>query len=268
MNLKGIALLFLAAVALSACATVPTGPSVRVLPGPGKPFEVFQSDDAGCRQWASHQAGAGASESANKTLASGAAVGTILGGGLGAAIGAASGHAVTGLGVGAASGAIVGTAAASGPAAETGREVQRRYDNAYMECMYAKGNQVPGMGPSRQAIAPSPPPVAVQPQGPPLMANVEPPPPANYPPPGLPPDLYGGPGTGECVPPCGPNTVYVVPGYPGMYYYPYYPGLYWYGGFWYWNRGGIWYHYGAGFRGWGRLPPGRVPFGGRFYGRR
>ena len=177
MNLKGSALLLLAVVTLSACATMPTGPSVRVWPGPGKPFEVFQSDDAVCRQWASQQVGTQASESANKTLATGAAVGTILGGGLGAAIGAANGHIGTGLAVGAASGAIVGTAAASGPASGAQWEVQRRYDNVYLECMYSKGNQVPGVvDPARQPVPPSPPPVAVQPQEPPMMATVEPPP--------------------------------------------------------------------------------------------
>lgn len=176
MNLKGNVLFLLAVVTLSACATMPTGPSVRVMPGPGKPFEVFQSEDAGCRQWASQQAGQ-ASESANKTLATGALVGTVLGAGIGTAIGAATGHAGSGAGVGAASGAIVGTAAASGPASGAQWEVQRRYDNAYMECMYAKGNQVPGaVAPSRQAVPPSPPLMAGQPEEPPIMANVEPPP--------------------------------------------------------------------------------------------
>jgi len=177
MKFKGIVLLLLAALALSACATIPTGPSVRVMPGPGKPFEVFQSDDAACRQWASEQVRTGPGESTGKTLAGGAAVGTILGGGLGAAIGAATGHVGAGAGIGAASGAIMGTAAASGPAAGAGREVQRRYDNAYMQCMYSKGNQVPGVGgPPIQAVQPPPPPVTVQPQEPPITANIEPPP--------------------------------------------------------------------------------------------
>jgi hypothetical protein len=44
---------------LGACATVPAGPSVMVLPGSGKPFEVFQADDDSCRQWAFSQGGAG-----------------------------------------------------------------------------------------------------------------------------------------------------------------------------------------------------------------
>jgi hypothetical protein len=169
MNLKGIFLLLLAVAALSACATIPTGPSVTVWPGPGKPFEVFQSDDAVCREWASQQVGTQASESANKTLASGAAAGAILGAGLGAAIGGASGHAGPGLGFGAVSGAIVGTAAASGPASGAQWEVQRRYDNAYMQCMYAKGNQVPGIvGPYRRTVPPPPPPPGYTPPPPPL----------------------------------------------------------------------------------------------------
>ena len=181
MKLKGIFPLVLALVALSGCATVPAGPSVMAWPGPGKPFEVFQSDDATCRQWASQQAGAQPAESANKTLASGAAVGTLLGAGLGAAIGAASGHFGAGLGVGAASGAIVGTAAAVGPAYGAQSVVQRRYDNAYMQCMYAKGNQVPGaVRTYRRAYPPPPPPPGFAPPPP----SAYPPPPAGtYPPP-------------------------------------------------------------------------------------
>jgi hypothetical protein len=42
---------------LSACATVPTGPSVMVLPGVGKPFDQFQVDDMLCRQYAQTQTG-------------------------------------------------------------------------------------------------------------------------------------------------------------------------------------------------------------------
>ncbi len=146
MNWKGSFLLLLAVVALSGCATIPTGPSVMVWPGPYKPFEVFQSDDAVCRQWASQQVGAQPSEAAHKTVISGAAVGTALGAGLGAAIGAATGQFGSGLGIGAASGAVVGTAAGVGASSGDQGEVQRRYDNSYMQCMYSKGNQVPYAG--------------------------------------------------------------------------------------------------------------------------
>jgi len=175
MNFKGSVLLILAVVTLSACATIPAGPSVMVWPGPGKPFEVFQSEDAVCRQWASQQVGAQPGESANKTLVSGAAIGTILGAGLGAAIGAATGQFGAGLAIGAASGAIMGTATGSGPASGAGWEVQRRYDNAYMQCMYAKGNQVPGVArSSRGGVPPPPPPPGFNP--PPSSAYPPPPP--------------------------------------------------------------------------------------------
>jgi hypothetical protein len=174
MNFKVSVFLLLAVVVLSACATIPTGPSVMVWPAPAKPLEVFQSDDAVCRQWASQQVGAQPSESANQTLASGAAIGTILGAGLGAAIGAASGQMGAGLGIGAASGALVGTAAGLGPSYGAGWEVQRRYDNAYMQCMYTKGNQVPGaVRTYRRAVPPPPPP----PDSTPPASSPYPPPP-------------------------------------------------------------------------------------------
>ena len=155
---KWIFLLFFAVVALSACATVPSGPNVRVFPGPGKPFEVFQSDDAACRQWASVQSGTSPNDAVNQNLAAGAVLGTLAGAGLGAAIGAASGGAGIGAAIGAASGLIGGTAMAAGPAYGAGYAVQARYDNAYVQCMYAKGNQVPGVMPSRRQTYPPPPP--------------------------------------------------------------------------------------------------------------
>ncbi len=155
MNLKGSLLLLLAALVLSACATIPTGPSVMVRPAPGKPFGVFQADDAACRQWASQQVGGQPGENANQPLVRGAAVGTLLGAGLGAAIGAATGHFGSGLGIGAASGAVVGTAAGIGPSYGAQTDVQRRYDNSFLQCMYSKGNQVPG---AVRTYAPPPPP--------------------------------------------------------------------------------------------------------------
>jgi hypothetical protein len=55
MELKRDIILCFALVVLGGCATVPAGPSAMVLPEPGKPFEVFQSDDAVCRQYAMQQ---------------------------------------------------------------------------------------------------------------------------------------------------------------------------------------------------------------------
>lgn len=86
------------ALLLTACATVPTGPSVMALPGNGKHFEQFQADDTTCRQWAAQQ----------------------------------TGMSTQGAG-------------ASG---------QRRYDTTYMQCMYAKGNQIPIAGRSQPTQTP------------------------------------------------------------------------------------------------------------------
>src|SRR5271169_5906043 len=137
-------------LALVGCATVPTGPSVMVLPGTGKTFDQFQVDDLICRQWAAQRIGQSPQETANRNTAAGAVVGTVIGAGLGAAIGAASGNPGAGAAIGAGSGLLVGTAAGASSGEVYGREAQRMYDNAYMQCMYSKGNQVPGV------VAPSP----------------------------------------------------------------------------------------------------------------
>jgi hypothetical protein len=79
MELKRGLILCLAAAVLGGCATIPAGPSVMVLPKPGKSFEAFQSDDAACRQWAAQQIQVPPNETVNKNLASGAAVGTVMG---------------------------------------------------------------------------------------------------------------------------------------------------------------------------------------------
>ena len=160
MELKRDIILGFALVVLGGCATMPAGPSAMVLPEPGKPFEVFQSDDAVCRQWALQQIQVPPNEIVNQNLAGGAAIGTIMGAGLGAAIGAASGNAASGAAIGAASGLVTGTAVASGPAYAAGGEAQRRYDNAYQQCMYAKGNRIPGLAvtPNRARWIPPPPP--------------------------------------------------------------------------------------------------------------
>lgn len=151
--------LLLVGLGLSSCATMPTGPSVMVLPDKYKPFDVFQSEDFECRNWAAQQSGQPA-ETYNQNIAGGAAIGTLVGAGLGAAIGAASGNAGTGAAIGAATGLFGGAAVASGPAYAAGWEVQRRYDNAYLQCMYAKGNLIPGVerGASRNNRIPPPPP--------------------------------------------------------------------------------------------------------------
>ena len=155
------ALVLMCSLLLGACATVPAGPSVMALPGTGKSFEQFQSDDLACRQWASQQTGTTPERASGLSTAEGAGLGTLLGAGLGAAIGAAAGNPGLGAAVGAGGGLLTGTAVGAGAGQRASYQVQHRYDNAYEQCMYAKGNQVPaGVGPRGGAatIPPPPPP--------------------------------------------------------------------------------------------------------------
>ena len=104
-----MALVLAAALTLAACATVPTGPTVMVLPGAGNSLEQFQGDDAACRQWAGQQVSSGG---------------------------------------------------------DSAWVLQRRYDIAYQQCMYARGNDLPGIPRSSGATGvpshrvPAPPPSA------------------------------------------------------------------------------------------------------------
>jgi hypothetical protein len=129
---------------LTGCATVPSGPSVMVFPAQGKPFDQFQAEDANCKWWASQQSGLSPWETVNQNTVSGAVVGTIIGAGLGAAIGAISGNPGMGAAVGAGSGLLSGTISGASAGQGYAWEAQRRYDIAYQQCMYARGNQVGG----------------------------------------------------------------------------------------------------------------------------
>ena len=171
-----------AVIALGGCATIPPGPSVMVMPPPGKPFEIFQMEDSVCRQWAERQAGWDANETVNENVASGAAIGTLVGAGLGAAIGSASGNVGAGAAIGAAGGMAVGAAGASEPAWRAGHEVQRRYDIAYQQCMYSKGNQIPGTVRKTRRVRhlPPPPPPDYVPVPPDSPQSYEYPPPPPY----------------------------------------------------------------------------------------
>ena len=127
---------------LAACATFPTGPSVMSLPGTGRSFDQFRADDADCRQFAAGQTGGPSpNESAVDSGLRSAAVGTAVGAVAGAAMGGQQGAAV-----GAGTGLIVGSVAGAGASQSSAYTVQRRYDNAYVQCMYAKGHRVPVSG--------------------------------------------------------------------------------------------------------------------------
>ncbi len=182
---KWIVLTVVVLMAGAGCATIPPGPSVMVLPAQGKSFQDFQTDDYVCRQWAEQQTGWRANETVNQNVVNGAAIGTLMGAGLGAAIGSMSGKMGAGAGIGALGGMIAGTAASSSQAHVSGMEVQRRYDIAYQQCMYARGNQIPGRVQTYQSpqyIAPPPPPPPPATTTPPA-STLPPPPPAGSPPP-------------------------------------------------------------------------------------
>jgi hypothetical protein len=134
------------------CSTTkPMGPKIAVMPTPGKPFDQFVAEETLCRKYAEQYIG-----NAPKT-ATGSGVGTALAGtALGTAAGALMGGrqgAATGAGIGLIGGSLAG-------AGETGveaRDIQWSYDNAYAQCMYSKGNQVPGFQMQQQAAPPLPP---------------------------------------------------------------------------------------------------------------
>ena len=151
-------LCFIMLLTLAGCATIPTGPSVLVLPAPDKPFEVFQVDDITCRQWAGMQIGISPQEAMDQSTVSGAAVGTIVGAGVGAALGAAAGDAAAGAAIGAGSGLLIGSTSGASAGQYSAYEAQRRYDNAYLQCMYARGNQIPGAVYRTRRVRRTPPP--------------------------------------------------------------------------------------------------------------
>jgi Glycine-zipper domain len=141
---------------LSACVTVPTGPSVMVLPGTNKNFDQFQADGYACNQYAQQMTGNAGQVAANNAAGS-AAVGTLLGAVAGAAIGSVGGNAGAGAAIGAGTGLLYGSAVGGNSAGYSNYQMQRQYDQAYLQCMYAKGNQVPARDGYRPSRMPPPP---------------------------------------------------------------------------------------------------------------
>jgi len=149
---------------LAGCASLPSGPRVAVMPAPGKPFEVFVAEDRQCRNFAEQSIGTNSQDLAAQNVIGNAAVGTAIGAAVGALGG---GH--NGAGAGAAIGMVAGTASGASQGGYAGAEAQRRYDIAYQQCMYAKGNQLPGYpyGYRQPAPAASPTPYYAPPPPPP-----------------------------------------------------------------------------------------------------
>jgi hypothetical protein len=140
MHRKVLCLVSLAAF----CATVggcaspgPATPSVAAMPGKGKAYEAFQSDDQYCQGSAQQAIGyQSPGEAANQAGVGSAAVGTALGALAGAAIGSASGN------MGAGTGLFAGSVVGAGNPRVAGGSLQVRYDTVYAQCMTAKGNRV------------------------------------------------------------------------------------------------------------------------------
>jgi hypothetical protein len=172
-RLKSAACALTGVALLGGCVQTPMGPTVQVLPKPGKPFAEFQQDQAQCTQYAASQV-QGQAEAANNRAVGGAVLGTVLGAGLGAAVGRGYGA-----GVGAASGAAIGTGIGAGASARAQGGIQYQYDNAYVACMVSHGNVLPGAPPVVVQPAPyvvQPAPYVVQP-----APYAVPPPPPAYP---------------------------------------------------------------------------------------
>jgi hypothetical protein len=181
---------------LGACAVpVPVGPTVAVMPGPGKSYPEFQREDYICRQNAAASIGYGnPAVAANQAGIGSAVVGTGLGAAAGALLGAAAGNAGAGAAIGAGSGLLLGGAFGANSAAATGFGMQRRYNITYVQCMAASGNRVPGARyPYPYPAAYAPPAAAYAPPGP---AYAAPPPGYAAPPPG-----YAAPPPGYAAPP-------------------------------------------------------------------
>jgi hypothetical protein len=145
MNVKRSFTLLLPLLLLGGCVTMPTGPSVLVLPAPGKPFDLFQAEDASCRQWARMQIGMSPQDTANQNAVASGVVGAVVGTAIGAAMGSASGRGGEGAIIGGGTGLLFGAAQGSESGRLYGWEAQHRYDITYQQCMYAKGNVLPGM---------------------------------------------------------------------------------------------------------------------------
>lgn len=165
MNTRNVCAIAVLASLLGACTTTPPNqPNVLVLPGTGKNFEQFRADNDICRQYAHEQlAGAGPDAVGVDSGVRSAALGTLLGAAAGAAI-----NGGRGAGVGAGAGLAMGGLAGSGAAETSASRQQQRYDNGFVQCMYAKGHRVPVPGgdlasdffrgsPNGRYVAPPPP---------------------------------------------------------------------------------------------------------------
>ncbi len=160
-------------IPLAACVILPPeGPSVMTLPGRGQSFDQFRADDAGCRSYARHAIGMTNPGAAGvESGVASAAVGTAIGATVGAAVGGSRGAAV-----GAGFGLLAGSSSGAATSRASAYALQQRYDQNYIQCMYARGHKVPLLGGTslqQDAIGPR----SDQPAPPPPPRGAPPPPP-------------------------------------------------------------------------------------------
>ena len=171
---------------LAGCVTMPSGPMVTALPGSTKGFDEFRADDATCRGYAQSIV-VGPSQAASNTAAANTIGATALGAAAGAIIGSVTGDAGTGAAIGAGTGLLFGGAYGADMLGYSSYQLQRQYDAAYVQCMYARGNRVPGrfLGYQRGVEQPYTAPRGRPPGYPPPNPS-----PASIPPPDTPPPRY------------------------------------------------------------------------------
>lgn len=136
------------------CVPTVTAPTVAVTPGPGKSPSDFAVDNSACAAQANQQIAEA------RTAANGQIAGTaLLNAALGASNSAAAGATKSAVAANAAAGAVTAAIASEQAAQAT---LQRQFDIAYSECVYAKGDIVPGFatalvqsGPASPSSAPN-----------------------------------------------------------------------------------------------------------------
>ncbi len=146
MRRQKFSLALVGLLALGACAVaLPSAPTVLAVPGPGKTLEAFQQDDLACRQYASEHVSYAQAQAASQSATGNAILGTGIGAAIGALLGAAAHEPGAGAALGAGGGLLVGGSSGASVAQASSAGLQRQYDMAYLQCMVAKGDNVPSL---------------------------------------------------------------------------------------------------------------------------
>ncbi|CAB3795801.1 hypothetical protein LMG27177_03967 [Paraburkholderia fynbosensis] len=129
---------------MAGCAVMPpSAPTVMAVPANGKTLNQFQQDDYSCRNYATQAVNpAAASHQAATSGLATTAVGTAGGAAAGALIGAGAGNAGAGAAIGAGAGLLLGSMMGSAQHNQTEASLQQQYDNAYAQCITARGDTI------------------------------------------------------------------------------------------------------------------------------